>query len=463
MVETENYVISADEKVVLITDYDGRGKSVLLSLNEPKLKPSAPGITNPDVLQPSADVAFWGTDNLFPQNVTEEIEKSTILGPTLNFKVRALYGGGLIYGHETIDEKTGQETFIRKKDKVVEAFLKRSNINRYLLEATTDFYYFYNAFPELLLTADRKQIAAICAQEATFCRWSKQNEKTGLTDWALISGDWKNDPRGQKAKYVKAINPYWNAVEEIQNDRYFKYIYPISYPTPGKVQYQLAHWNAVRESGWLDVSQYIPEFKKHLFENQASIKYHIRINVDYWKWKYDGTWENFSADEKIAKRKEELKLIEGVLKGASNAGKTISSPYWCDADGKEHYYWDIITIDDKIQTGTYIEDSQEATSHLMYALEVDPVLPGHSPGSKMNNGGGSEKMIAFNIYLSLCEAHRDCILEPLNFIRDYNGWDPELVFKFKNNIVNAVDAGVNMKDMTASNNNSKPANADKNN
>ena len=453
----EEYVISKDEKAVVITDFDGNKNAAIISLNEPKYKATAPVLQYPSIVQPSAEVAYWGEDNCFPQNVIEDIEKNTVIGPTLNFKVRALYGGGLVYGKEIIDENTGEEKFIRKKDPQVEAFLKRSNINRYLLESTQDFYYFYNAFPELLLTADRKQVAAICAQEASFCRWSRQNKVTGLTDWCLINGDWRNDPLGAKATYVKAINPYWNAVDEVKAQGWFKYIYPISYPTPGKLQYQLAHWNAVRTSGWLDVANYIPEFKKHLFENQASIKYHIRINVDYWKWKFDGEWENFDPATKISKRKEELKAIEAVLKGASNAGKTISSPYWCDADGKEHYYWDIITIDDKIQTGTYIEDSHEATSHLMYSLEVDPVLPGHSPGTKMNNGGGSEKMIAFNIYLSLCEAHRDCILEPLNFIRDYNGWDPELVFKFKNNIVNAVDSGVKMKDMTTANNNSKNA------
>lgn len=455
MVETENFIISKDEKAVLVTSFDGNNKTALIMLNEPKYKASSPIPKSPLIAQPDADVAYWGSSNTFPQEIIEEIEKNTVIGPTLNFKVRALYGGGLIYGHEVIDETTGQERFVRKKDPKVEAFFRRSNINRYLIESTTDFYYFYNAFPELLLTADRKEIAAICAQEAAFCRWSTQNKTTGLTDWCLISGNWKTDPKGKDAKYVKAINPYWNAVEEVRADSRYKYIYPISYPTPGKVQYQLAHWNAVRASGWLDVANYVPEFKKHLFENQASIKYHIRINVDYWKWKYDGEWENFSSEQKIAKRKEELALIEGVLKGASNAGKTISSPYWCDTDGKEHYYWDIITIDDKIQTGTYIEDSHEATSHLMYALEVDPVLPGHSPGSKMNNGGGSEKMIAFNIYLSLCEAHRDCILEPLYFVKDYNGWDPELVFKFKNNIVNTVDSGVLMKDLTDAQNEKK--------
>lgn len=454
----EEFIISKDERSAIVTD--GAGNGFMVTLNEPKYRASAPIVNNTTIVVPDRPVAYWGHDNLFPQNVVRDIEKSTVIGPTLDLKVRALYGGGLVYGHEVIDAD-GNERFVRKKYPEIEAFFRRSNIKRYLLEATSDFYHFYNAFPELLLTADRSQVAAISAQEATFCRWSRQNENTGLTDWCLISGNWEYDLQGLKAKYVKAINPYWDSVNEVKNDKYFKYIYPISYPTPNKVQYQLAHWNAVRTSGWMDVANYIPEFKSKLFENQISLKYHIRINVDYWKWKYEGEWENFTSEEKIAKRKAELQAIETVLMGQKNAGKTISSPYWVDADGKEHYYWDIIAIDDKIQNGIYIEDSQEATSHLMFALGVDPVLPGHTPGSKMNNGGGSEKMIAFNIYLSLCEAHRDCILEPLYFIRDYNGWDPELVFKFKNNIVNTVDAGVKMKDLTAATNNAQQTPANK--
>lgn len=478
MVETEDYIIASDEKTVVITDADFNGSrksAVVVHFNEPgkgiviagagdpRFRASAPVIKDPLILQPSADVAYWGTDNLFPQNTLEKIEKSTVIGPALNFKTRALYGGGLIYGRETIDAATGEEKFIRAKIPEIDAFFRRSNINRYILESTQDFYYFYNAFPELLLTADRKKVAAISAQEACFTRWSLQNQNTGLTDWAMISGQWRSDPRGANAKFVKAINPYWNAVEDVKADNRFKYIYPISYPTPGKVQYQLAHWNAMFDSNWYENTQLIPEYKSYFMQNQSTIKYHIRINVKYWEWKYEGEWANFDLATKKAKRKEEIQNIEAVLKGAKNAGKTISSPYWCDADGKEHYYWDIIAVDDKIKNGTYIEDSQEATSHLMFALETDPTLIGFSPGSKMNNGGGSEKMIAFNIYLSLCEAHRDCILEPLYFIRDYNGWGDDIVFKLKNNIVNTVDAGVQMKDMTNTNNKANANDSSKNN
>jgi len=460
-----DYVLSTDGRVAII---GGKKNGAFVSFNlpteakkeqpaatDPKLRPTSPIQEHPEVLQPDATVAFWGTDNLFPQRVMEDVEKDSIIGPTLNKKIKALYGGGLVYGINKIDPDTGVETFIRQRNPEIEAFLKRSNIKRYLLEAITDFYYFYNVFPELLLTADRTKIAAINVQEAVTARWSVQNKKTGLTDWCLISWDWASYPRGEGAKFVRVINPYWNAVEEVQKDKYFKYIYPISYPTPGKLQYQLAHWNALRESGWMEVLQYVPLFKKALFEQQISVKYHIRINVDFWKWKYDGEWENFKASEKRAKIKEQLAEIEATLMGVENAGKTISSPYWCDPDGKEHYYWDIIPIDDKIKDGIYIEDSQEASSHYLYALEMDPALIGHAPGSKMNNGGGSEKMIAFNIYLSLCEPERDCILEPLYFISDYNGWGDDLVWKFKNNIVNTVDAGVKMKDMTAANNSSQ--------
>ncbi|HMT30417.1 MAG TPA: hypothetical protein PKD91_14175, partial [Bacteroidia bacterium] len=80
---------------------------------------------------------------------------------------------------------------------------------------------------------------------------------------------------------------------------------------------------------------------------------------------------------------------------------------------------------------------------------VDPAIIGMTPGKGIGAGSGSDKRIAFNVYVSLCQADRDIILEPLNFIRDYNGWDPELEFRFKYPMITTLDKGKESKQQSS--------------
>ena len=100
---------------------------------------------------------------------------------------------------------------------------------------------------------------------------------------------------------------------------------------------------------------------------------------------------------------------------------------------KEYQGWKIEAIDNKIKDGIYIEDSNEASSHLLYALSMDPTIIGSQPGSKLGSGSGSDKQVAFNIYIDTVKAHQDLILEPFRWIAEYNGWEP-YTFKFKNSL-----------------------------
>jgi hypothetical protein len=130
------------------------------------------------------------------------------------------------------------------------------------------------------------------------------------------------------------------------------------------------------------------------------------------------------------------------MAGAENTGNSLMVTFSSNPQlQKEYPGWKITAIDNKIRDGIYIEDSQEASSHLLFALAVDPTLIGSAPGKGMGAGSGSDKQAAFNQYISLCQAHADIILEPLHFIRDYNGWDPRLTFKFKREILAPQTSG----------------------
>ncbi|MNH20583.1 hypothetical protein D3C79_803600 [compost metagenome] len=120
------------------------------------------------------------------------------------------------------------------------------------------------------------------------------------------------------------------------------------------------------------------------------------------------------------------------------------SEYATSASGEKMHGWEIIPIEDKLKEGAYIEDSQEASAHLMRAMGLDATLVGAGPGRNMGAGSGSDKRIAFNIYVALLQPYRDVILEPLNFISDYNGWTERiegLTWRFREAKLETLDKG----------------------
>jgi hypothetical protein len=430
--------ISGDLQAAYLVDHQvsvslASGKNKMPTPTSPQVKPSS--------ATRSGKVAIWGDNNLFPQEVVAACRKNTLVPSTLDWKARALYAGGLITGKTSYDDN-GNEKFKPARDTDFEAFRRTSGLHLYLIEAIKDFYWFYHGFPELVLSADRKKINSLATQDAQFCRWEVQNEKTGLVENCYINANWENNENADSdlTTKVPVLDPYYDPVAFLQNGSDHKYIYPLSYPSSGKVYYQLADWHSIIESGWLGFANYLPEFKQALMKNQITVKYHIEIAEWYWEKKYGKEWATYPQPIKMQKMEEELKRFNDMMSGAKNAGKAIITMMQSDPKtGKEFPGWKITAIDDKLQSGAYIEDSQEASAHLLYALGVDGTLIGSAPGKNMGSGSGSDKREAFNMYLSMCQIHADIILSPLYLIRDYNGWDPELEFKFKQPFLQTLD------------------------
>ena len=256
-----------------------------------------------------------------------------------------------------------------------------------------------------------------------------------------LCADWESVNHENDKKYVSKVPliDIYSDPKELKEGSDFKYIYPLAYPTEDEIFYPLVDWNTARESGWLEVAQSIPKFKKHLFKNQISMKYLIQVPSWWWEWKYPG----FEGKDQKA-RKEiidfEVDKFEKFAKGEEAAGSSMMVTFVSDPRyNKEYQGWKIEPIDNKIKDGIYIEDSNEASSHLLYALSMDPSIIGSQPGSKMGAGSGSDKRVAFNIYIDTVKAHQDLILEPLRWIAEYNGWEP-YTFKFKNSLDPATNS-----------------------
>lgn len=403
----------------------------------PKVKPQ---------ISLASEIVPWGSDNLFPQHVIDKVRKSTLIPSTLVKQAHMLQSSGLVYGKVTGYDKDGNEETEYTYDLEVEQWMKRTNVKRYLREASLSYHWFYNLFPEIILSRDRSKIVSIHSQRPEYCRWQKQNDRSGYVDNCFISANWDGSSDVNDKRYVTkvpTIDPYWNAAEVLKKERSeFKFIYPLSYPSPGTSFYQLAPWNGAIESGWLEISLSIPAFKKALFENQITTKYQIEVSTWWWNWQYPG-FDQMSNEEKKKIQDNELDMFEKFMVGNDNAGKSIMTTYQSDpVRGVKYDGWVISPIDNKIKDGIYIEDSQEAASHLLYALGWDPTLTGPIPGKTgMGAGSGSDKRVASEIYLSMIEPNRDVVLEPLQFIFDYNWPEKGYKLKFRNSRVTTLDQG----------------------
>jgi hypothetical protein len=396
------------------------------------------------------DFIPWGESNDFPQKVMEDVDKDTEIGPLLEKKAELLYAGGIVWGIPKLEN--GEEILVPADDKTnteISLFFDRSNINRYLIEAGMDLVFFYNAFPEFVLSRDRSKIVQLCVQEASYCRWGKQN-KIGFIETCYVNANWPDAKISDKETVkLPVLDPYYapaDTLRETKSGHHF--IYPISFPTPGKSFYQLAIWNGLRESGWLEVSQAIPKLKKHILENQTRIIYHIEISDLYWPSKYKNWNEKTDAEKKKA-QDTDIKMFTDIMSGVENSGNSLITGMKTSFDlNKEFSLWKVNVVDNKIKKGEFLEEGKEASLNKMSAIGLHPALVGSMPNNGMG-GAGSNIREAYNLNAILSKTKQDILLEPLKVVRDYNGWDPRIQFRIKNAFMLTLDKGKETTEKTS--------------
>lgn len=395
--------------------------------------------------------SLWGTRNLYPQEVLEQISQVSLVEPILDWKGRALYGGGLAYGLTLVDAD-GTERLVRLFDPEIEAWMEDTDVMAYSMEATTYFYHFYNIFPEMVQSINGKRIAYLSCLETTDVRWKRREEtgkNKGLITHAYVNPDWKQVTSEAHMLKLKVLNTRQSPLAAAQQWKNEKFIYPVSYPSPGRNYYQKAPWHVLLTT-WLPIAKRIPEFKKALLDNQMSIKYLITVPDWYWEWKYSG-FSKKSEKERHAIWKEEYTAFNNFMTGTENTGKSMMMTSRSDDNAHKYKEWKIDVIDDKFKNGIYLEDSQEADAHIYKNLNVDPTLFGAGAGkNSQSSGSGSDKRVAWNNYIIMAKPHQDIILKPLHFIAKYNGWADRLTqgvsnakftFWFKNYMIAKLDTG----------------------
>ena len=126
--------------------------------------------------------------------------------------------------------------------------------------------------------------------------------------------------------------------------------------------------------------------------------------------------------------------------GKDNSWKSIFFQFRTLADGSMKRNMIVEVIDNKLREGSNVIDNMQANAEIATAMGVNPSLLGTSAmGEKASTGSGSNIREAMLDLSSRIRLHRDIILDPLNTVRDFNGWDGDLRFGFKDYIINTQD------------------------
>ena len=400
-----------------------------------------------EVENKTGTVASWGVNNDYPQQILAAIKKSGTAKAGLGVNKKIHYGNGLVFSKEVAAEGSTKRqiqpvTLSELPD--IRDFFRRSQMPRFHKEIINDLETFAIGFPEYVLSADYNKITRVRRQKSAWCRFQVMNS-TGEIETVYISEKWARgaDLKSEFVSAVPHVDSYMTAdevKEYCKTKKLTNFIRPVFFPLTDEGYYPIADWHTVKESGWLDVANSIPELKKAIFENQISIKYLIEIDERYFENVYKDSWDDFKVDERKEKRQEVIDIIDEHLGGNKAAGKTIQSMRIDVGDGQTVPAISITAIDDKFKEGSYLPEASAANSEILFAMNVDSSIIGAGiPGGKLGAGSGSDKRVAFDIASALKKWSRDTTLEIFEFLRDYNGWDPEIMPHFENTVVTTLD------------------------
>lgn len=440
-------------------------------------------------LQNQIQIAYWGEDNRFPQNIEQQMAYCGVGKSALDWKARALWGSGIIPG-KVIDYTDEGKTEVfqpLKPDqyKPVYKVLQSRWLHRFFLEFLQDWTWFFNCFPELILSKDCKSITHFVHQESCDSRYQKMDPTSGTIQNIWLSKLWgmgsdqyarfdptkairglvlnPNDPSlvpNDFVKQVPCVDMYdslasLTAIAKKQSGKganeLKSAILPVNYPSPNKTYYQVPYWDGARLAGWVEIATKIPSLIKTLYSKAFNIKYHLEVPESYFERTYGfEAWHGMKEDDQISKRKTLLQQMDDFLSGDENAFKSFISFFDVDPVTKKEYgQIKINVIEDKVNLDKEILTSSMADAQILIAMQAHPTLFGAGViGTGTQRTGGSDQREAFLIYNAQLNLERNVFLEPLYLMRDFNRevggmseWEDDIVFRVRDTVLTTLDQG----------------------
>jgi hypothetical protein len=308
---------------------------------------------------------------------------------------------------------------------------------KFLAEQFTDVKHFLFSVLVIILDKEGKKIVQIRHKEAVNCRFETCNTKNGQVEHVFYAS-WKDSPKDEDIEAIplldeddpvgdlmvrlgKEPDPETGKTGKPTDKRMFAIVNRI--PTPGMKYYPFPHYASTFNSGWASLKAMIPIAKIAKMKNGMVIKYLIELHKDY----FGNLFKAESITDPVKQKERKVKEIDNIknfLSGIDNQNKSWFSTYYIDPNGKEQKMVRIERIGADKEGGDYIEDSEEASNIISYAMGVHPSLIGSSPGNNKSING-TEARELFTMKQALEKLTRDIHLQPFYLISEFNEWDLE--------------------------------------
>lgn len=429
-------------------------------------------------LQNALDVALWGEDNRFPQNIEQQMAYCSVGKNELDRKIRKLYGNGIVPGKIVGQKDDGTEIFKaldRNTDKAIYSKIEHRSMSRFFLEYLQDWAWFGNCFPEVIFSKDCSEITGFIHQESCDSRY-KQMDDNGKISKVYLSKMWgansdqyaKFDPKKrvlgliENAKQLSTIDTRFiktldcidmydsldsanSIAQSLKDSKGLKSaILPVNYPSVNKTYYQVPAWDGARLSGWVEIACKIPSLIKTLYAKAFSLRYHIEIPKTYFEDKYGPeVWKGMKESEQTKAKKDLLREMDKFLSGDENAFKSFVTYFDISKQGKEEYgRVKINSIPDNTNLDKEMITQSAADSQIIIAMGGNPAISGAGKiGTGQQRSGGSDVRETYLIEQAGLNLERQVLLEPFYLMRDFNKWDSDIVFRVRDTILTTLDTG----------------------
>jgi hypothetical protein len=391
-------------------------------------------------------VAPWGEDNDLPQQIRARAEASEVVSSNLLFNTNVCYGMGPKPMRRIVEngKTAGYEELFEGEEA---EFFEDNDIGLYLWEQLTDMNYFFNAFPEIILSNDKKKIISLRSKEAMFSRWSVMNNNAQI-EYHLYSAKWDDNPTEKDIDATDALddyNPLMDLQARLQANKYrqLRFMLSVFMPTPGRQYYPMPNWYSIFKSGWYDHAVAIPMLKNTILKNNLGVKFIIYISQDYWNSLYQlrGIDQN---DKKAVRqfRDEHIQSLSDFVSGKDNAGKALAVEKrmrQVSTGTAEEKFIEIVPIKNDLSGGELLQDSEEASNIISYSMGVHTALIGAAPGKNKGSLGGTDKRELFMIKQALMLPMIHRVLRPFQLIKRFNNWDTNFVIQVPEYLFTTLD------------------------
>lgn len=219
-----------------------------------------------------------------------------------------------------------------------------------------------------------------------------------------------------------------------------RYVFPVAYRTAGRPYYpQPAYWSIYNDI--YDYASTIIRDRATRKANESMFSYVIYVHSTYLQRLTNQINAQKTEEEKEAIRSAEIKRIKKFIANKENNGQVLAACSFTGTDGKDHDAFRIerIEYNNKTQAEADKTEISDISGIIMFGFECHPDLIGATPGGASSSGGTYQREMLL-IKQGKMSPTQQLVLQVFNTYRDFNGLDPHLSWKIKQQVLTTLDA-----------------------